>query len=140
MMRLNRLFLLAWIASVLLATGCGRSDRHLGQVRGTVSYQGKPLAAGAVVFEVSGARQAQGKIVNGKITEAGTFATDDGVPEGMARIAVFANEAAPAKSSALSPSMNVGKSLIPKKYNDPSTSGLTWKIESGNNDITLDLK
>jgi len=157
MMRLNRLRMLAWLASAMLVVGCsGRSDRPpLGHVRGTVTYQGKPLATGSLVFEVPGARQAQGKIVDGKITEAGAYAADDGVPLGTARIAVFATEAnQPSKmqlptkrpanpGEAMSSGMGktpVGKSLIPAKYNDPSTSGLTWKIEAGENNLTLELK
>jgi len=131
-------FLLVTCLVLLPASGCGRSGRPaLGRVHGTVSYQGKPLLIGSMIFEVSGARQAQGKIVQGKITEVGTFDRGDGIPVGTARIAVFAYEADVTNASA---SMNVGKSLIPNKYNDPSTSGLTWKIESGDNEIILDLK
>lgn len=142
MRRLNHPLLLAWVAGVLVAAGCsGRSDRPpLAKVRGTVTYQGKPLAAGTLVFEVPGKRQAQGKIVDGKIAEAGTYALDDGVPLGTARIAVFATEPAPPKPSASGPGMDLGKSLIPSKYNDPSTSGLMWKIEAGQNNLSLNLQ
>ena len=43
------------LASLLLAAGCGRSDRpDLGTVQGTVTLDGKPLAGALVVFTPSG--------------------------------------------------------------------------------------
>lgn len=141
---------------VLLAAsiGCGRSDRPtLGKVSGTVTYQGQPVKSGTLVFEVAGARPANAKIMDGKITEATTFEPNDGVPVGSARIAVFAAESSAASGPAASPAsdpgayqvptanyMDVGaKRLIPNRYNDPATSGLTWDIKQGENTVTLQL-
>ena len=76
-----------------MAAGCGRSNRpRLGRVTGTVTYQAQPLASGSLVFEVSGTRPANAKIVDGQITEVMTFEPNDGVPIGLARIAVFATQ------------------------------------------------
>ena len=86
-----RLFLLLSLVWLVTFAGCGRSDRHpLGSVAGTVRYQGQPLASGTIIFEVAGARPANGTIVDGKIVEVTTYAPQDGAPVGDARIAVFA--------------------------------------------------
>lgn len=133
--------------------GCDRSGHPgLGKVQGTVSYQGKPISAGSLVFEVAGARQAQGTIVDGKITAVTTFSPGDGVPVGAARIAVFAlaTTVTPADKSAVPPgkartaslpdASTADKPLIPSKYNNPATSGLTCDIVPGDNKIALDLR
>lgn len=149
--------LLAFGIAACALAGCGRSNNRpsLGRVRGTVSFQGKPLPTGSLTFTVVGTRQAQGKIVDGKIVLAGTFADDDGVPVGMAHIAVFAREplktsspqrparklANPREAMAVDRNRRSGgKSFIPEKYNDPTTSGLTWNIMAGENEIVLDLR
>jgi hypothetical protein len=151
----------AWISRglvlvlvVLFVAGCGRSNRpKLGQVTGTVSYRGQPIASGSLVFEVSGARPATAKIANGQITEVTTFDLNDGVPIGQARIAVFATEGGGAPPAAAPPPSDPGaykapgadymgggaKPLVPPKFNDPSTSGLTWDIKEGKNAIKLEL-
>jgi hypothetical protein len=50
-----RAFAALGLASLLLAAGCGRSDRpDLGTVQGTVTLDGKPLAGALVVFTPSG--------------------------------------------------------------------------------------
>jgi hypothetical protein len=138
---------------LLVLAGCGSDRPPLGRVSGTVNYNGQPVASGAVVFEVSGARPAHAKIVNGEITEVTTYDPNDGVPVGLARIAVFATDSsATSPSSTPSPAADPGsyrpganymgagaKPLVPRRYNDPSTSGLTWQIEKGKNEVTLDL-
>jgi hypothetical protein len=136
----------------LLVVGCGPSQR-LGNVSGTVTYQGEPIKNGAIVFEVPGARPATGKIVDGQITEVTTFEKGDGVPVGMANISVTATDA-PEGSAAPGPNstdpgtqtdmsnyMGMGaESIIPPHYNDPASSGLSWDIKAGDNTLTLDLK
>ncbi len=120
--------------------GCSRKDRtSLGKVSGTVAYRGKPVAAGTLIFEVAGARPAHGRIVDGKIVEVTTYAAGDGVPLGLARIAVYATPPEDPAAAAKSQERDVFKSLIPAKYNDPATSGLTLQVVAGENTLTLDL-
>jgi hypothetical protein len=142
---MNRPLLAMGILGLLLASGCGSHHAPLGKVKGTVRYRGQPVAAGSLVFEVAGARPAQGTIVDGKITEVTTRSPGDGVPLGLARIAVFAVPAtkpnAPAGRGEPLPTgtPSSDKPLIPEKYNNLSTSGLTWKIVEGENHLLLDL-
>jgi hypothetical protein len=146
------LLLLLFALVVLLPQGCGRSGGPaLGKVSGAVSFRGKAIENGTLIIEVRGARTAYGKIVGGKITEVTTYKSGDGAPLGPARIAVFATEpdveagtsaaaAKPANPAGATPGYLSGKSLIPAKYNDPATSGLTYEIAAGENRIVLDLQ
>jgi hypothetical protein len=152
-MRFFKRTLLLCVASLIVSAGCGGSGRApLGKVTGTVNYRGEPVKSGTIILEVPGTRQATGKIVDGKITEVTTHDPNDGVPVGTAKIAVFATQAA-AQGAAPATGGNPGsykmdpnymgsgaQSLIPAKYNNPATSGLTAEIKKGENTLTLDLK
>jgi hypothetical protein len=138
----------AGAVAVVCALVAGCSDRpKLAKVKGTVTLDGKPLAAGSVTFEAKGVRSATGKIINGEIVEVTTYDTGDGAPVGSHRIAVSATADAgaavvanPGESSKVPKSEYMsGKSLIPTAYNDPGTSGLTAEIKSGENTVELKL-
>ncbi|PQO42557.1 hypothetical protein [Blastopirellula marina] len=120
----------------------------MGKVEGTVTYKGKPIENGAIIFEVPGNRSAYGKIQDGQIVDVTTSEFGDGVPVGEAKVAINASE--PASQSAANPSMSanapggpsgmdLGKSLLPKHYANPATSDLTVTIEQGENTVTFDL-
>lgn len=144
---------LLWLGMtvVMTACGCGSNRATLAQVQGTVRYKGQPLAEGQILFDVAGARPAQGWIRDGEIVDVTSYATGDGAAVGLARIAVFATppsvslytrgsedpeEAASAPGTA--PTTG-GHSLIPVKYNDPETSGLTHEMVKGVNTLTIEL-
>ncbi len=145
------------LAACLLAVTvfCGLSgcapEHELAQVTGTVSYQGKPIENGTIVFEVSGYRSSYGQIVNGQIVELRTLEPNDGVPVGNARVAVPAPAPAdsgpaaagnePAGDAPGGPSgMTIPKGLLPVKYANPETSGLTAMIQSGENEVSFELQ
>jgi hypothetical protein len=135
-----RLAMLACFAAGLAAVaGCGDSSNRspLGKIVGTVKYRGKPVS-GTLIFETSGARSAYGKIVDGRITEVTTYADGDGAPLGLARIAVFV--APPENPAGTAQEQDVFRSMIPAKYNDPATSGLTLQVVAGENTLALDLQ
>lgn len=144
---------IVWLAmtAILTACGCGSNRATLGKVQGTVRYKGQPLAEGQILFDVAGARPAQGWIRDGAIVDVTSYATGDGAAVGLARIAVFAtppsvshytrgsqgsDEAASAAGTA--PQAG-GLSVIPVKYNDPETSGLTHEISEGVNTLAIEL-
>lgn len=129
--------------------GCGSSGPELAPVTGTVSIDGTPLKKGTIVFESEGNRPANGRIEDGKIVEVTTFNKGDGVPVGSHKVAVFALEETstvetsdPSQPTATGSNyMGTGKSLIPDKYNNPDTSGLTAEVEAGQeNMVTYELK
>ena len=135
------------LAAAVCALAAGCSDRPaLAPVKGTVTLDGKPLAAGSITFEAKGLRPATGKIVNGEIVELTTYDAGDGVPVGQHKVSVTATEdpasavvANPGDAKAPKANYMVGKSLIPARYNDPSTSGLTADIKKGENAVEFKL-
>jgi len=132
-------------------SGCFSKDPPLGQVTGTVTYDGKPLEEGTIIFSVSGARDASGLIKNGEIQQVTSFKPGDGVPVGEARIAIIAIKAGAGNISqgmfsqrdANSPgtsSMKVSTEfLIPTRYTNPEKSGLTATISKGKNEVRFEL-
>lgn len=125
--------------------GCS-GGLKLAPVEGTVTLDGVPLAKGTITFESTGNRPAIARIENGKIVEATTYTTGDGVPVGEHTVAISATEDAasavtdnPGMSKSPGANYMVGKSLIPAAYNNPSTSGLTATIQPGGNTVEFKL-
>jgi hypothetical protein len=136
-----------FIATVgLCLTGCS-GDPLPAKVRGEVLVDGQPLAKGTIIFAVPGKPEATGVIENGKIISVGTFKSDDGASVGQAQVAVQAIQvtAAPVvlenpgdtKSNTLA-SMS-GQSLIPVRYGNPATSGLSADLKAGPNEPKFEL-
>jgi len=144
--------MLGGVAAALagMLAGCGRRPPALAEVSGTVTLDGEPLARGTLTFEAAGLRPATAQILDGRIIEATTRRSNDGVPVGHQRIAVFSREephAAPADRSQRRgppgttrfPASMAGQSLLPARYNDPATSGLSAIIQPGHNTLSLTL-
>jgi hypothetical protein len=135
-------------AAVLLflmaATGCGGRQ---GSVSGVVTYNGRPLTGGTVVF--IGA--------DGKPSEPATIGPDGkysatDVPAGRAKVAV--DDPPPAtpppgsvpKEMANDPEVREARSRavsyvpIPPKYRDPDQSGLAFDVKSGSNTFDIPLR
>jgi hypothetical protein len=112
--------------------GCNRAPKirpGWANVSGTVTYQGKPLPGGEVMWCVAkdGISIARG----GAIREDGTFALD--TPTGPATIAVQVADLKKAQSSRYVE--------IPAMYADAQKSGLKYEAKEGDNkDVKIDLK
>jgi hypothetical protein len=123
---------------VLFVLGCS----GLGDVSGTVTYQNKPVLFGTVLIEC-----ADGSIRQGNIEKDGSY-TVRGVAAGDVKVAV--NSPNP-KGVTILPSkiperkqepypVVPGWFPIPRKYDSPSTSGLTYQVRGGANTINIELK
>jgi hypothetical protein len=127
------------LAAAVLCVGCQSSDQiATAPVSGTVTLDGKPVATGTVMFEKAGARPATGQIKDGKIVEVTTYQPDDGAAVGQHQVAIFVTSAPktavandPGQVQKFDPNYMGGGSLIPTRYNDPKTSGLTAEVKSG---------
>ncbi|MCR9119600.1 MAG: hypothetical protein NXI22_21920 [bacterium] len=120
--------------SLLVCIGCGSSQT--GAVSGQVTYEGEPLETGRIVFHSTEGPPASGEIENGEIKNVETSGLGAGAPVGSVKIAVQATKPDPKDSTG----MNV-ISIIPTKYADSSTSGLTAEIASGQTTtINIELK
>ncbi len=131
------------VVAVLLATvagGCGQSD-GLVRVGGTVTYRGQPLPNALVVFmpETPGLLPASGLTDASGRYELMSTAPGDGVAVGKHRVTVTARGLAKELAEGELPSQffEDGPPLIPEKYFQPDTSGLTAEVKS---DATLDFK
>lgn len=141
----------ATIAAVLLtivaatSAGCG-FRQPTAQVTGTVTFEGEPIEQGTIVFEGKDLRPATGKIENGKIIDCFTHDPGDGVPVGKHKVAIQATNTG-GSAVVSSPEektstdyMGGGESLIPDRYTNPATSGLTATVtSSGPNEFEFKL-
>jgi hypothetical protein len=150
----SRFCVAAALALGLLAAGCGRKDRPpLGRVSGTITYNGKALAKAAVVFfpEQEGFRSALGETDEQGRYTLWTYDPGDGAPVGKHKVTVTLR-GAPEKAE-MHPSVigkgkgeayyeqvaATGKPLIPEKYFNPMTSGLTADVQRGSNTFDFPL-
>lgn len=124
----------------LAAAGC--SQRGTGNVTGKVTYKGKPLASGSVIFTTPDA-----PAVPANINEDGTFACAN-VLEGTAAVAVISpNDTSEARETA---AQKPGIAMEPAKF-DPKkwfpipakygqNSPLTFDVKAGENTFNIELR
>jgi hypothetical protein len=124
------------LVAVLIAGvgGCGKTAR----VTGKVSYQGRDVVYGSVVF-----LGADNKAHSGVIGPDGTY-TVEGVPPGEAKISVLSRDpskgrsaarrqkpAQPSEKPSASPEAVKGWFPLPSNYESPDNSGLSYTVSSG---------
>ncbi len=123
-------------------TGCGEQiDKNpTAPVKGVVTYQGKPLETGEIVFfPDSGEQIAHGKIQSDGTFELTTYDEGDGAFPGMHKVTIV-SERDMEGVSAEDPEADLEPSFIPMKYNMQNTSGLTAEVKEGDNEINFDLE
>ena len=113
--------------------GCGPAEVPSGTVSGTVNLDDKPLESGEITFFSSSGASASGPIKDGQFSLEGSLPVGEyNVSIGPAQLTEAPGEggdkvAAPTTS-------------VPAAYQTPATSGITQKIEKGENTVTIDLK
>lgn len=119
------------------AVGCGGDEKpNLLPVHGTVMLNGQPLATGQVVTMLETGRGAAGQIQPDGTFELTTYEKGDGALPGTHKAAVTAYE----NSDMTDPEADLGKSLVPERYGNPETSGLTIDVTAdGENAPVLEL-
>lgn len=115
-------------ATALFAGGCGTSEYV--PVRGQVFYNDKPLAMGVVMFQPSEGPPASGTIQADGTFELSTPGRADGARIGSNRVRIASREARLDAGE-----MALGRNLIPERYNDFVTSGLTADVKPANNNL-----
>src|SRR5262245_56573634 len=117
---------------VLVLCGCGGGPAT---VTGVVKYKGQPLTKGQISFIA-----ADGKSASGVIGADGTYSAAN-VPAGAvtATVQSYRVEGEAKLGFAIQKTPPKMDSAIPKKYNDPSTSGLKYTIDSRSKTIDIDL-
>ena len=126
------------ILLVIAIVGCSSSgDRPTAPVKGTVSYKGKTLTAGTVMFVPDSGPAATGEIQPDGSYELSTYGTNDGAVLGSHKVTITALEdmggALPEQPKALP------APVIPAKYLSQETSGLRVEVKADGNVIDFPL-
>jgi len=124
--------------ATLIAAGCsGAKTPETAAVQGKVTYRGKSITQGVVLFTPEGSGQAAtGEIQADGSFQLTTFQKNDGARPGKYRVAVQPFPAAGAVPGLEFPG---GKPPIPAKYLDVHSSGLTAEVKPGKNTLDLSL-
>ena len=129
------------LLAVALATGapgCGGSELPLAKVHGKVTYKGKPLEQGQVVF-IPGTG-VLGPSAIGEIASDGTFrmttADQDGAVIGTHKVMVHSRRPL---TDAEKGTLKITELLVPAKYADEQNTPLTCEVKSGDNVLNLEL-
>jgi hypothetical protein len=123
-------FVLA-IAATGLACGCGNKQQTV-SVQGAITYQAKPVTSGVINFMAS-----NGRPLGGPINSEGKYSTN--LPAGDYRVRIDAPAKLPADYKEGTPPPKLAP-LVPEKYGNFNTSGLTAKIDEGKSSQDLDFK
>lgn len=119
---------------------CGCGGPPTATVRGTVTLDGRPVSGGTVLFEGGG------RVFGGAIGPDGAYELRDrGGPHvvpGAYAVAVMPPEPAYVVDERTTDVRRVGGDTAashPKKYRDPTTSGLARDVPAGDSRIDLEL-
>jgi hypothetical protein len=114
----------SWILILLAAVGCGdgRVKLPTSPVSGTVTYQGKPLPGGRVLFQHSSGQAAAIDIAADGSFKLPAF-------QGKNQVAVYCYQCEGTIVGV--PPRKPVKNLIPSRYNEVANSGLTLDVKSG---------
>lgn len=125
--------------------GCGGGGGPTGTVNGDLTVKGSPAPAGTIITFAS-AESAR----TGTVGADGSFVVM-GLPVGQYRISVVAPNQTSYEN--LTPEQAMMRAMenqnqnaappsdpIPDKYENIETSGITFEVQEGSNDFTLDLK
>ena len=138
----GRLLLMCWLT--IFAAGCGSGTTiELAPVHGTVTYQGKPLQQGRVVFQPE--TDTPGPPATAAIQPDGSYVMTtigrDGAPVGKHVVTVHCRrEITKEEASANSQVLQVGESLIPRKYSKADQTPFHYEVQEGSNEFDITLE
>jgi hypothetical protein len=124
-------------ASLLTFAGCGGTFDS--SVSGVVTLDGNAVPRGTVSFQP----KAGGPAAYAQINEDGSYSVrtgrEDGLPPGEYYVTVAANELPTVSQTAQGGPPPPGKPITPLWYRTKNTSGLSYVVEPGSNEINLEL-
>jgi hypothetical protein len=127
---------------VLCLSGCGGGQLPTYPVNGKVVFEdGTSPQFGTVEF-LNDAHQlnARGEIANDGTFSVSTFEDGDGAVEGTHRIAIIQLTMSPHTAQFNHLIKHDHGEVVDSKYHDFRTSGLTWQISTGDNEVMLTVK
>ena len=118
-------------------TGCG--GQFNASVKGIVTLDGKAVPCGMVTYQPKGG----GPIAYARIEQNGSYIVRTGREEGLSSgdydVTVTANEPPAATQNGGGGPPPPGKAITPIRYRSKATSGLSFVVEPGDNEINLKL-
>jgi hypothetical protein len=112
----------------------------LGKVSGRVTFQGKPVSAGLVIFT----NEKLGVFMSAEIGQDGTYevqmAEGYGLPPGTYRVSITPPLIEHPPGPIDTPPDPASFPEIPAKYHFPETSGLTVTVDLGVNQFSPDMR
>ena len=122
---------------LVMASGCGGA--YDSTVSGAVTLDGTAVPRGTVAFHPT----ASGPAAYAPIQEDGTYSIhtgrEVGLPSGKYQVTVTANEAPAQIVSKTGGPMPPGKAITPMWYRSKESSGLSYDVQRGANEINLEL-
>jgi hypothetical protein len=135
--------------SLFVLQGCGRHKPETAPVAGHVTYRGKPVPSGRIVFYPSHGRSAMGTIEPDGSYRLTTFDPGDGALLGRHRVTIEATRIirAPQPKSLGEESQFGGVAanglailwLVPETYSRPESTPLTAEVTRGKNTVDFNL-
>lgn len=129
----------ALACTLVMVAGCGGSgdpdDVAPVPAAGSVTYKGKPVDHGQVVFQPEKGRPARGEIEGGQFTMS-TVREGDGAAPGKQHIAVIVTAETKVKGGDTDVTY-----LVPEKYASPDSSGIEIDLpKGGSRSIQIELQ
>jgi hypothetical protein len=128
---------LVCLATLLSLGGCADKGPKTAPVQGTVTYNGKPVPHGTIMFQPADGPAAVAQIREGAY-QLKTFTDGDGAVPGRHKVTVISladqSGRLPEQRNPLPPA------VVPLKFSFPDQSGLTADVEDKPNVINFDLK
>jgi len=130
--------LLLLAAVVPAISGC-KAKEVLGRVQGRVTFQGKPVTEGAIVF----CNAPKGVYITANLNEKGEYlvamANGYGLPLGDYQVAITPPLENIPFEQQYGPTLIRMFPHIPPKYRYPETSGLVLTVREGENSLDVDM-
>lgn len=132
----HSVFVAVALACLVLA-GCG--GVYDASVHGVVMLDGNPIHRGTVSYSPTNG----GPPAYGRIDGDGSYylrtGREEGIPSGQYSVTVVANEPPKEKRTRSGGPPPAGKPITPPWYRSKKTSGLKFAVDSGSNEINLEL-
>src|SRR3990172_766536 len=118
----------------LLLPGCepGAAQREMSTVSGTVTLNGEPLTGGRVIFA-----HVEGPAAAADIQPNGTYTVEAAV--GQTAVSIDHRSQPEPIPGGREGMLGLGKSLVPEKYADATTSDLSLAVKPGKNEFNIEM-
>jgi hypothetical protein len=131
------------VTTLLPCFGCDHKSKGVAvaEVSGRVTIDQKALEWGTVIFTPAQGRSSTGMIQPDGTYKLTTFSDGDGAVVGAHDVAVICTDQKPVPSGGFVEVGKISKWLIPKRYGEPSSSGLKFTVVADEDNVAnFDLK